>query len=125
MEKTKALRLERFEFLGGGAVGGYDGEIYAAAHVVVAGDAHPFRVAGGDHRVEDVVGDIFVEGALVAKAPQILLDGFGFEAPWPGAVFDLDLGEVGLAGERAEGGELVRREGDGVGVVGVGVGKRL
>ncbi len=100
-------------------------EIYATPDVEVSGDAHPFRLTGGYHRVEDGIGHILVESALVAEAPQILFDGLRFEALGIGAIFHLELREIGLPRQRAQRRKFVRREGDDIRVVRVGVGKYL
>lgn len=100
--------------LGRGAVCGDDNEINAASDVEMTCNTHPFRFTGRNHRIEDVVGYVLVEGALVTKTPQVLFDGFRFEALGGGAVFDFELCEIGLARHRAQRRELVRRKCDGV-----------
>ena len=81
---------------------GGDDEIDAAANVEMALDDHPLRLAGRNHRVEDDVGDIFVEVAFISKAPQILLDRLRFKALFAGRILDGNRGEIGLPGHRAQ-----------------------
>ena len=63
-----------------------------------------FHPLGRDQIREDAVGDVLVEGALVAKRPGIELQRLEFDAALVGDVFDQDLGEIRLAGLRAEAG---------------------
>jgi hypothetical protein len=61
-----------------------------------------------------------VEDADVAEAAEIKLERFRFEKPFFRHVVDHEVGEVRLAGDRAERGEF--RRGEARDVVGVGVG---
>ena len=68
---------------------------------------HPFWLTQSRHVVEQNVGDVFVKVAFVAKTPQVLLDTFRFEAQFVGRIFDGDLREIGLIGQRANRGKFV------------------
>jgi hypothetical protein len=56
--------------------------------------------------VANPVDTRLVKLALVAERPEVEFQRLGFNAPFVGRVLDLDGCEIGLAGERAEGGEL-------------------
>ena len=102
----------------------YD-KIDATTNVVMSGDCHPFWLTHSRHIVQQNVGDVFVEMTFVAKAPQVLLDAFRFKTQFVGRVLDGNLGEIGLIGQRTNGGEFVGVETNCVIVVRVRVGKRL
>ena len=70
------------------------------------GQGHMAGVSGFDEVVEDLVGQGFVEYALVAVALQVQLEGFEFQTFLVGAILDGDGSEIGLAGFGAEAGEL-------------------
>src|SRR5918994_7137423 len=71
---------------------------------------HLLWVAYYDEVLEERRREVLGEGPLVAEAPQIELEGFGFDQPSLWAVAELQLVEIRLAGDRAGGGQLVRRE---------------
>ncbi len=98
-------------------------EINAAAHIVMAGYDHPLGLNGFDEGIEKDVGHIFVKVAFVAKTPQKLLETFRFEAERSGRIFDSELREIGLPGQRAQGCKLLRLKANGVIVGGMRVGK--
>ena len=87
----------------------------AAADEEVALDAYPLGLGGLHQVIEDLVGDGFVEGALVAEAPEVELERLGFHAELVGLVEDPQLREIRLARERTKAGELFGLEGDGEG----------
>ena len=68
---------------------------------------------------------MFVEDALVPKGPEIEFEGLGFHDAFFGYVANANLGEVRLAGSRAQAGELVGLELDDVIAFGVAVWKGL
>ena len=80
--------------------------IDAAAHVPLGRDAQKARVDGLDHVREDVVGHLLVEGALAAVAPHVHLQALELDALLVGDAVDREVREIGLAGQRAEAGEL-------------------
>ena len=78
----------------------------AAARGEEAGDLDVFRVHQLDEVLHDRIHDILVEITVAAEAEQIQLEALGFHHPDIGHVADADLGEIGLAGNGAQGGEL-------------------
>jgi hypothetical protein len=84
----------------------------AAAHVPVGVDADEARRNGLDQVVDDGVGHLLVERAFVAKAPEVLLQALGLDAEAVGHDLDPEVREVGLAGQRAQAGELGHVEAD-------------
>lgn len=87
-------------------VAGGDNKIDATAHIIVTCDYHPLGLAGLNHGVEDDIGHVFVEVALVPEGPEELLDGLGFQALLRRRIFYGESGKIRLTGERAQGGEL-------------------
>ncbi len=51
-----------------------------------------------------------MEGAMIAERGKIELQRFRFDQPSVRQIIDDDMGEVGLAGDRAEAGELRHRK---------------
>ena len=78
----------------------------AAAHIELAGEAHETGVGGLGQVVQDAVGDILVEVALVAEGPDVELEAFQFHAAPVRDVVQEQGGEVRLAGFWAQAGEL-------------------
>ena len=66
---------------------------------------------------------MFVEDALVPKGPKIEFEGLGFHYAFFGYVANANLGEVRLAGSRAQASEFVGLEFDDVVALGIAVGK--
>jgi hypothetical protein len=87
---------------------GFDLDANAAARVEQAGHFDPVRVQGLDQVIQHLIDDVLVEGAFVAVGPQVELEGFRLDHLLVGDVGDLNGGEVRLAGERAQAGELGR-----------------
>ena len=77
-------------------------------------DFTPDGINGRDEVVEDLVREVLMEHALLAVTPVIEFQRLGLDDARTWHVADRDLSEVGLARGRAEAGELVRRELDGV-----------
>ena len=48
-----------------------DGRSQPATDIEMTGDLEPARFAGGDHVIEDLVGDGFMKGSLIPIGPQI------------------------------------------------------
>ena len=67
-----------------------------------------------DQPLRDHHGAAFVKGAVVAEAGEEKLQRLALHQPFAGDVVDHDMGEIRLAGHRAERGELRRREADDV-----------
>lgn len=78
----------------------------AAAHVELGGQAHEARRDRPAQVAQDPVGDGLVELAAVAERPDVSLQAFQFNAQAVGHVFNQQVGEVGLAGQRAQAGEF-------------------
>ncbi len=97
----------------------------AAAHIPFRGDADEARVGGADQVVDDVVGDLLVERAFVAVAPEVQLQALELHAQLVGDHVDREMGEVRLAGQRAVASELGHQELDEVVALGRRVGEHL
>ena len=65
------------------------------------------RGAGFDEVIQNAVGDRFIERALIPIGREIKLERFAFNAEAVRNVVDVDPGEIGLAGNRTETGEIV------------------
>jgi len=78
----------------------------AATHKPFGGDAHETGLAGLGQVGQDVVGDFFVESAVIAVAPHIHLQAFELNALLVRDVVNREVRKVGLAGEGAKAGEL-------------------
>jgi putative Ca2+/H+ antiporter (TMEM165/GDT1 family) len=107
------------------AVGGADHRLDAAAHVEVPHHLDPAWCRRRHEIVEDAVGHVLVEGADVPVRPGVELDRPELDEPLVGHVADAEGREVGLAGHRAEAGELRDLERDLIVAVGVRVRHRL
>src|SRR5258705_2445062 len=125
METVLMSRFRPRSDLGTLAVGGADDGLDPTAHAEVAHYLDPAGSRHGHEVVEDAVGHIFVEGALVAIGPDIELDAFQLDERPIGHVANPDGGEVGLARLGAEAGELPDLEGDLVVAVGMRIGYHL
>jgi len=68
--------------------------------------------------LENPVYDFFMEGGVVSERKQVEFERFAFQTETRGNVFDGELAEVGLGGNRAEGGELGAIESDSIGALG-------
>src|SRR5207249_4563575 len=118
VERAKSLRWLALAVLGD------DHGVDAAADREVPLHPEVARREHGDQVVEDAVGDRLVEVALVAERPQVQLERLQLDALLAGDVADAEGGEVGLAGERAEAGELRALEAHLVAAPRVGVRER-
>ena len=87
---------------------GAHGESDSAARRELRGHDGLAGRARFDEIVENAVGHCFVERALVAIRGEIKLERFALDAETIGRVIDIDPGEIGLAGDRANGSEIVR-----------------
>jgi hypothetical protein len=93
----------------------------AAADVEVADDLDPAGPGGGDEVVEDTVRHVLVEGALLPIRPHVELQRLQLHEVLVGDVADPHRREIGLAGQRAQAGELRHRHRDLVVTIGVRV----
>ena len=110
---------------GGGAGLPEDVDRDAAPGVPVGAEAEPDGIEQSDEAFGDVQRAGFMEGAVIAEGGEVDFEGFAFDQPGFRQIVDDDVGEVGLAGEGAEGGEFGAGEADEVVCVGVGVGDTL
>jgi len=94
-----------------------------AAHVEPGGQAHETRLGGGDQVIQDAVGDILVEMALIAERPDVQLQAFQFDALFIRDVIQYQRGEIRLAGLGAQTGELRDLHVDMVIALGIRVGE--
>src|SRR5437762_1202886 len=78
----------------------------APAHVEVPGDLDPAGLGRRHEVVQDPIRHVLVEHALVPIRPDIELERLELDQVRVGHVADADRPEVGLAGPRAEAGEL-------------------
>jgi hypothetical protein len=94
--------------------GVFDGDRFSDAASGAEGgfDFHEPRLDDGDQVVHDFIGDVLVEDSLVAEALQVDLQALELDAFFVGRVGDRDGAEVGLAGLRADRGELGRDDFD-------------
>ncbi len=97
----------------------------AAAHIEFCGEAHEARLRGGDQIIQDAVGHVFVEMALVAERPDVELEAFEFDAGGIGNIVEYQRGEIRLAGLGAQTGELGNFHVNVVIPSRIGVGKRF
>ena len=95
-----------------------DDGVDPAADAEVAFDAHLERCHGCDEIVEDVIRHRLVEGARLAIAPEVELEGLELHAELIRHVADPDGREVGLAGLRTKARELGTLEADLVALAG-------
>ena len=56
--------------------------------------------------IDDLVGDGLVEAAAITEGPQVQLQGFQLDTQLIRHIFELERGEVRLAGLRTQAGEL-------------------
>src|SRR5438067_2809966 len=78
----------------------------AAAHVPHRNDAHLLWFERVDQVVQNAIGDVLVEVAFVAEAPQVELQAFELDDLRTRNVTDRKRREVGLARHRTDAGEL-------------------
>src|SRR5262249_17095792 len=83
---------------------------HAAARIPEAGDAQPVRREQLVERLADADRAFLVEAAVVAEACEIKFERLRLEEPPARGVVDDEEREVRLPGDRAEHGELRRRE---------------
>lgn len=105
-------------------LGGDDG-VDPSADLEVAHDRHLSGFDGTDQVVQDPVGHVLVEMTLVAKRPQVELQGLQFDAKKVRDVANCEGGEVRLPGLRAQASELGAGEMDLVIPPRLRVGERL
>lgn len=96
-----------------GEFGGH-GRGDSAAWAECGDDFHSFGREDRDEVVEDAIGDVLVEDALVAELLEIHFQAFEFDAAVGGRVAEGKDAEVGLARLGAERGELRGDDFDGV-----------
>src|SRR5688572_29636942 len=97
----------------------------AAPDGKIADHSHSTRLAGGHEIIEDLVGDIFVENALVAELDQVVLKRLQFYTACIWHVVDSNLTEIGETSFWTNRCELRTSDGDLVVAIRLGVGKRL
>src|ERR687885_2170787 len=83
-----------------------DGRGDAAAHVPHRDDVHLLWFERGHQIVQNPVGDVLVEVALLTEAPQVKLQAFELDDLRAWNVGDRKGREVGLARHRTDAGEL-------------------
>ncbi len=76
----------------------------------------------GEQPLRDADRAILVEGGMVAEGAQEQLQRLGFDDASRGRIVDHQMREVGLAGHRAERGELGRGEAHQIGPAGARIG---
>src|SRR4051812_19595839 len=89
-----AIPMKRGVWVASGMVG-LDDSMDSTAHQEIADDSHALRTDRRDEIVEDAVGDVLVESALVAIAPEVELEALQLDAGVLGRIADLDRREVG------------------------------
>ena len=70
----------------------------AATNEEFCGQAHEARLGRLDQVVEDAVGDVLVEMAFLAEAPDVELEAFQLDAGLVGDVVEVEGGEIRLPG---------------------------
>ena len=99
--------IGQFLVLGAGAsVVGVGVDADAAAGGEDAGDLDVLGVHEADEVLHDDVDAVLVEVAVVAEGEEVELERLALDHALVGEVGDADLGEVGLAGDGAQAGEL-------------------
>src|SRR6478672_5895295 len=83
---------------------------HSPAWVPIAADAEPARLHLGCEPLTDADGNILVEAAMIAESAQEQLQALALDDRLARRIVDHDMGEVRLAGHRAERGELGRGE---------------
>ena len=95
---------------------------HAAARIPIAADAQPFGLEQRHELLADGDGAVLVEGAVVAEAREIKFQRLRLHQPLARHIVDHEMGEIRLAGDRAERGEFGRGEtGDVIGVADAGL----
>jgi hypothetical protein len=74
---------------------------HAAARIPIAAYAQPFRPQPGNELLADRDRAILVEGAMIAEAGEIELQGFRLNQPLGRYVVDDQMGKIRLSGDRA------------------------
>ena len=82
----------------------------SAAREPVAADPEPARLQEADEILADPDRAILVKGPVIPEARQIELQRLRLEDPFVWRVVDDQMGEIGLAGDRADGREFRRGE---------------
>src|SRR5215203_209793 len=85
-------------------------DLEPASHLLGQVYHHLPWVARLDEVLEEYRREVLSEDPLVAEAPQVELEGLGLDQGRFRAVAELQLVEVGLAGDRAGRGQLVGRK---------------
>ena len=78
----------------------------AAAHVKTRCKPHVTRTGGGHQIIQNVIGDSFVVGALVAKGPDVEFQPLQLDTSAIRHVIEKECCEIRLAGHGAQAGEL-------------------
>lgn len=86
---------------------GGDDAVNAAADAPRRLHHHPLRATASYHVVENAIGDVLVENALVTKALQIDLETLQLDAFLISHVGNSQGCEIGLTGLRTHAGELM------------------
>src|SRR6476661_3731113 len=87
-----------------------DVDRHAAARIPVTADAKPFGLHLGHHPLADADRHVLVEAAMTAEGAEEELEALRFDDRLARRIVDDEMREVGLAGDRAQRGELRRRE---------------
>src|SRR5215469_1337114 len=87
-----------------------DVDWHAAARMEVAADTQIARLEQRRQPLADRNRAVLVESAVVAETIEIELERFRLDEPTIGYVVDDQDGKIGLAGHRAQGRELGKRE---------------
>src|SRR5256714_11968522 len=82
----------------------------AAARIPIAADAQPSGLDLGHDSFADHDRAVLMEGAVIAEARDIELQGFGLQQPLTRYIVDHQMREIGLARYRAQRREFRRRE---------------
>jgi hypothetical protein len=93
----------------------------AAAGGELRGDPHPPGAAGRNKVIEDIVGQPFIEDALVAETLHIVFETLEFNALLVWYILNRDLPEIRLSGLWTDAGKLRAVDRDGIVPAGAGV----
>jgi len=96
-----------------------------AAHEPLGIDLQIPGIQQRDEVVQDPVGHLLVEGALVAEGPEVQLQGLQLHTRLVGNIADLEMREVRLPGQRAQACEFRAVEYDLIVPLGLGIFERL
>ena len=99
--------------------------IYTTTNIELTGNSYESWCRGFHQIIQYLIRDRFVKGTLVAIRPDIQLQGFELDALHIGHIFEEDIGEIRLSGQRAQTSELRQIDTDGVITLGLGVGESV